>query len=281
MGDGLRLLIRTLQRIAIFAIGAVSIWLIAFVVFDFADKRMPVAIALAFTYAMGAYVILPYAVRMGLKFSQLRHVPSFTVAADGLPADPVNVALYGTEDELKAAFAAIGWVEADQLSLASSWRMVKAFVFNRSYPSAPFSTLFLFGRGQDIGFQKAIGDSPRRRHHVRFWARVMPDDDEVKSARFWLNQEVPPKGARLSWVGAGTRDTGFGLTRMTFQITHATDADTNAERDYIMGELKRADCIGEIVSVHAGDRVGAPHVNHYVTDGDVAVAALGKGAVVP
>ncbi|WP_342021788.1 LssY C-terminal domain-containing protein [Methyloceanibacter marginalis] len=37
--------------------------------------------------------------------------------------------------------------------------MAKTFVLNQPYPTAPFSTLFLFGRGQDIGFQKAIGDS--------------------------------------------------------------------------------------------------------------------------
>ena len=47
-----------------------------------------------------------------------------------------------------------GWVEADRLGPASSWRMVRAFVLNAPYPSAPFSTLYLFGRGQDIGFQK-------------------------------------------------------------------------------------------------------------------------------
>ena len=32
------------------------------------------------------------------------------------------------------------------------------------------SILYLFGRGQDIGFQKAIDNSPRKRHHIRFWA---------------------------------------------------------------------------------------------------------------
>jgi hypothetical protein len=170
-----RLLIRTLQRIAIFAIGAISIWLIVFVVFDFADAELPIYFALLATYAVGAYVILPYAVRMGLKVLQRRRVPSFTLAADGLPADPVNLVLVGTLDELRAAFATIGWVEADKLSLRSSWRMVKAFLFNRPYPAAPFSTLYLFGRGQDIGFQKAIGDSPRKRHHVRFWGRSMHD----------------------------------------------------------------------------------------------------------
>ena len=48
--------------------------------------------------------------------------------------------------------------------------MVRAFVFNSPYPTAPFSTLYLFGRGQDIGFQKAIDNSPRKRHHIRFWS---------------------------------------------------------------------------------------------------------------
>lgn len=273
----MRLLIRTLQRLAILAIGAISIWLIAFVIFDFADKRLPVVITLAVTYAIGAYVILPYAVRMGLKILQRQRVPSFTVATDGLPADPVNLALYGTLDELRAAFAAIGWVEADKLTLASSWRMVQAFVLNRPYPTAPFSTLFLFGRGQDVGFQKAIGDSPRRRHHVRFWGRNLENVQDIDTASFWLNTDAPPAGARVPWVGAGTRDTGFGLTKLTFQITHATDADTNAERDFIVGELQKANAIGAVMWEQAGDPIGRP-VNHYITDGDVAVAALGRGA---
>jgi len=277
----LGLLIRTLQRIAIFSIGALSIWLIVFVIFDFADQRMPVALALALTYAIGAYVILPYAVRMGLKFSQLRHVPSFTVAADGLPADPVNLALYGTREQLRAAFAAIGWVEAENLTLASSWRMTKAFVLNRPYPTAPFSTLFLFGRGQDIGFQKAIGDSPRRRHHVRFWARSIGQAQDFDLASFWLNTDIPPEGASVPWVGAATKDTGFGLTKLTFQITHATDADANAERDYVISVLREADTIGPIAWENTGDRIDGEHINRYITDGDVAIAALGKDARLP
>jgi hypothetical protein len=82
----------------------------------------------------------------------------------------VNVALIGTLQQLRSAFASLGWSEADQLGLASSWGMIRAFVFNSPYPTAPFSSLYLFGRGQDIGFQKAIDNSPRKRHHVRFWA---------------------------------------------------------------------------------------------------------------
>ncbi len=271
----MRLLIRILQRIAIFAIGAVSVWLIAFVVFDWADKKLPVALALGATYAIGAYVILPYAVRMGLKFSQLRSVPSFTVAADGLPADPVNLGLVGTFAELRSAFAAMGWAEADKLNLKSAWRMVQAFVLSRPYPTAPFSTLFLFGRGQDIGFQKAIGDSPRRRHHVRFWGKSLehlpagPDE-----ASFWLNTDRPGEGERVLWAGAATKDTGLGLTRLTFQVTHATDADTNAERNFVIDALKGSGVIGEATLAEAGAPLTKHRINHYVTDGEVAVAEL-------
>ena len=48
--------------------------------------------------------------------------------------------------------------------------MTQAFVLNAPYPTAPFSTLYLFGRPQDVGFQEPIDDSPRKRHHIRFWA---------------------------------------------------------------------------------------------------------------
>jgi LssY C-terminus len=269
------LLIRILQRVAIFAIGVVSVWLIAFVVFDWADKKLPVALALGVTYAIGAYVILPYAVRMGLKFSQLKSVPSFTVAADGLPADPVNLGLIGTFAELREAFSAIGWAEADKLDLKSSWRMVQAFVLSRPYPTAPFSTLFLFGRGQDIGFQKAIGDSPRRRHHVRFWGKSLehlpagPD-----TASFWLNTDRPDGDERVLWAGAATKDTGIGFTRLTFQVTHATDSDTIAERDFVIDTLKSSGAIGDVTLAQAGAPLSAHRVNHYVTDGEAAIAEL-------
>ena len=33
---------------------------------------------------------------MGLKVPQQKHVPQYTVTGDGLPGDPVNLALIGT-----------------------------------------------------------------------------------------------------------------------------------------------------------------------------------------
>jgi hypothetical protein len=271
------LLKRLLQRLLILGLGVLSVWLIVFVVFEFADRRLPWIVALGITYGLAAYVILPRAVRMGLKILQRKSVPSFTITGDGLPGDPVNLVLIGTLQHLRAAFATVGWVEADRLGLASSWRMVRAFVLNAPYPTAPFSTLYLFGRGQDIGFQKAIDNSPRKRHHIRFWALSLAQADEMGTASFWLNTDRPSDNDPVLWVGAGTRDTGFSLTQLTFQVTHATDSDTNAERDYIVAELSNNRVIADVTSYQCGEPLPMKRVNHYVTDGEITLASLTVG----
>ena len=275
----LRLLKRFLQRLLVLALGIFSVWLIVFVVFEFADNRLPWILALAATYATAAYVILPRAVRMSLKILQRKRVPRYTITGDGLPGDPVNLVLVGTLRQLHAAFATAGWSQADRLDLASSWRMVRAFLCNSPYPTAPFSTLYLFGRGQDLGFQKSIDNSPRRRHHVRFWALSMEHADAaLGTASLWRNTDRPPDDARVLWVGAGTKDTGFSLTRLTFQITHATDSDTNAERDYLIAELMKNRVIADARLIQARQHLPAERVNHYVTDGEVTVASLAAAA---
>lgn len=270
----MRLLKRILRRLLILGLGIFSVWLIVFV-FKITDRRLPWVLALAFTYGIAAYIILPRAVRMGLKILQRKSVPRFTITGDGLPGDPVNVVLIGTRQQLHAAFAIAGWSQADRLGLASSWRMVRAFVFNSPYPTAPFSTLYLFGRGQDIGFQKAIDDSPRKRHHIRFWAESSARiESTIGMPSFWLNTDRPPDDKHVLWVGAGTKDTGFSLTQLTFQITHATASDANAERDYIVAELRKNQVIGDVNSYQSGQHLPVERVNHYMTDGEVMVASL-------
>lgn len=276
----MRSLIRLLQRLLVLALGLFTAWLLVFVVFRRVDHRLPWFLALAVTYGLAAYVILPRVVQIGLKILQHNRVPRFSVAADGLLGDPVNVVLIGTLEQLRSAFAKAGWMEADPLRLASSWRMVRAFVSNSPYPTAPFSTFYLFGRSQDIGFQKSIDNSPRKRHHIRFWALDPTYAEEtIGTAALWFNNDRPPFNSRVLWVGAGTRDTGFSLTKLTFQITHATDADTNAERDYIVAELTKTGLIGDVTTYRSGQHLPVGRLNHYLTDGDVSVADLVTQAI--
>src|SRR5580698_2455790 len=269
----MRFLIRQLRRLIVLGLGIFTVWLVVYV-FQFTDRRLPTLLALAVTYGVAAYIVLPRAVRMGLKILLRKRVPRFTITGDGLPGDPVNLVLIGTLAQLRAGFSAAGWSEADPLGLASSWRMVRAFVLNKPYPTAPFSPLYLYGRRQDVGFQKCIDASPRKRHHIRFWA-LSPKRAEatVGTASFWLNTDRPPRGAQVCWVGAGTKDTGLSLTRLTFQVTHSTDSDTNTERDFIIAELQNKHVIDDVNTYQSGKPLPA-HVNHYITDGEVAVASL-------
>jgi hypothetical protein len=149
------LLKRWLQRFLVLASGVLSVWLIVYF-FELTDRMLPWVIAIALSYGVAAYIILPHTVRMSLKILRRGRVPRYTMTADGLPGDPVNVVLTGTLQQLQLAFSAAGWSGADRLNLPSSWRMVRAFLLNTPYPRAPFSTLYLFGREQDIGFQKPI-----------------------------------------------------------------------------------------------------------------------------
>jgi hypothetical protein len=268
-----RALIRFFQRLLVLALGVLTVWLIVFV-FRLVDRRVPSLLAVAFSYAVAAYIILPRSVHLGLMILRRKRVPSFTLTGDGLPGDPVNLVLIGTHQQLCAAFAATGWTAADPLNLKSSWRMVRAFVLNSPYPTAPFSSLYLFGRKQDIGFQQCIDGSPRRRHHIRFWALSLAHEAHLGKSSFWRSATPPPAGAPALWVGAGTKDTGLSFTRLTFQITHATDADTNAERDFIIAQLSESRVIEEATSYRAGQHLVTKQVNHYVTDGEVTAAKL-------
>ncbi|WP_336491099.1 LssY C-terminal domain-containing protein [Methylobacterium nigriterrae] len=278
----MRRLKRLGQRALVAILGLVTVWLILVLFYDVADRRLPLVLALASTYAAAAYLILPRAIRLGARILNRGRVPSYTLTGDGLPGDPVNVALIGTCDELRRAFVQAGWTQADPLGIRTSWRMACAFVLNRSYPGAPFSTLYLFDRGQDVGFQQPIGDSPRRRHHVRFWGiSIERAEETVDTVAFWLASRRPADSERSLWIGAATKDVGFSLTRLSFQITHATDADTIAERAFLVRELTEHGRIGPVRYHLPGERLSIGTVNRYVSDGLVAVAELSQGPADP
>lgn len=267
------------QRLLIVALGVVTVWLILVLFYDVADRRLPLVLALLSTYVAAAYLILPRAIRLGAHIFNRGQVPSYTLTGDGLPGDPVNLALIGSFDELRRAFLQIGWAQADPLGVGNSWKMARAFVLNRPYPNAPFSTLYLFNRRQDVGFQRSIDNSPRKRHHVRFWGLpVERAEITLDTAAFWLASSRPIGAERALWIGAATKDVGISLTRLSFQITHATDADTNGEREFLMRVLTERGVIGPVRYHFPGERLSIGTVNRYVSDGLVAVAALSPRA---
>jgi hypothetical protein len=148
-----------------------------------------------------------------------------------------------------------GWVQPDPLSLRSSLKMIIAVTLNKSYPTAPFSSTYVFGKKQDLAFQIQIDNSPRNRHHVRFWrlgATVLDNDHHHRT--FWqklLSKFLTNK--KEIWVGAASLERGISVTRRTLQITHRQDGDTDAERDFLVETLNKARVIKDTIEIKAGE----------------------------
>jgi hypothetical protein len=176
---------------------------------------------LLLAYLVAAYFIVPRIWRREIRrHPDLSGAPRVTHTANGIPGDPLNLALVGSEEELIRAMTSAKWYPADPITLRSSLRIAVDSVFRRPDDEAPVSDLYLFGRKQDLAFEQPVGNSPRQRHHVRFW----------RWDRDYQGQPV--------WFGAATYDTHVGFSHTTGQITHHIGSDVDAERDRIMSELK-------------------------------------------
>ena len=105
------------------------------------------------------------------------------------------------------------------------------------------STLYLFGRKLDIGFEKLLTTKKGRghRHHVRFWATTFSDIDRLGPDTIHWYDRRKPRTANLLWVGAASRDIGITFVKHTLQLTHMVIPDTNSERELIVAQLTGAE----------------------------------------
>ncbi len=186
-------------------------------------KRFRLALIILLIWAVASYLLLPWLWKEYFRhYSKFAGVSSITQTADGHPGDPINIAIIGTEEQLIRAMTAAGWFPADPITFGTSVRIAVDSVFRKPDDNAPVSNLFLFGRKQDLAFEQPVGDSPRQRHHVRFW--------------MWARQE---EGHPL-WFGSATFDDSVGLSYTTGQVTHHIGPDVDAERDLISAQLQKA-----------------------------------------
>lgn len=224
-------------------------------------RRYLVAVAIVLlAYVVAAYLVMPLVWRDDTRDHplDLTGAPHITVTANGVPGDPLNLALLGAESELVLGMTTSGWYPADPITLESSLRIAVDSVFRRPDDKAPVSDLFLFGRKQDLSFEQPVGNSPRQRHHVRFWR--------------WDKE----KDGRPVWFGSATYDERVGLSHETGQITHHIGPDVDAERDRLAQELKT---VGAATAVYYIDGFQQPQGRNgggdpWRTDGRLGVVVL-------
>jgi LssY C-terminus len=142
----------------------------------------------------------------------------------GDPGDMVNFVIVGPRKSLQNALDAANWHVADTTKKRAVLDAVLSTYEEKDYLQMPMSTLYLFGRPQDFGYEAA---EPivmvASRHHFRIW----------KAPFTWKGQEI--------WVGAGTHDIGFARDKRNGRITHRIDPLVDGERDNVGCSLQSAD----------------------------------------
>jgi hypothetical protein len=130
--------------------------------------------------------------------------------------DMVNFVLVGSEQQVKDALDAASWRIADTDNKEAVLKAVLDTYQKKDYLQMPMSTLYLFGRKQDYGYELAQAYSVvASRHHFRIW----------KAPVTWNGQTM--------WAGAGTHDIGFEKDQRNGKVTHKIDPAVDGERDNI------------------------------------------------
>src|ERR1700733_1290635 len=174
-------------------------------------------------YFLLAYIVLPLTWRHYEHQHALEGLTMVTRTANGIPGDPINVGLVGSRDDVLCAMNAAGWYPADPITLRSSVEIAGSVLLDRPYRDAPVSHLYYNDMEQDLAFEKPVGKSADRRHHVRFW-RALEHGEE----------------GRTVWLGAATFDRGVGLGHDDGRVTHHIAPDIDADRDLLTADAKAA-----------------------------------------
>ena len=171
--------------------------------------------------------------------------------------DPLNLVIIGDIDEVYYAFMRAGWDETETIYRASAIKTGVSFIFGGRYRYSPVSPLYVYGRPQDVAFQKARG-TIHERNHLRLWLTPM------------IYQGKPV------WIGQISRDIGVHLTWKTI-VTHKIDPDVDETRSYLLQDLAYSQGLSKLayakgvgaadISTPRGNLTGDP----YFTDGYRAV----------
>ena len=222
-----------------------------------------VALSLIGAIALVTHIVGPHLVSHYDAFPAMAGAPKRAVSEKGAPADPLNVALVGSEAEVEEAFRRAGWVAADSVTRRSSIKIAESVLLHRPDSTAPVSPLWLYGHMQDLAFEREVGPSASRRHQVRLWR--MPTA---------LYEQRPV------WLGGATFDLRAGISHRGLHPTHHIAPDVDEERDTLTADLVRAQQVAATFRVTGvGLRVDARNAegDRFDTDGELRVLVLSPG----
>ena len=140
-----------------------------------------------------------------------------TNKAGNIHGDPLNIVVIGESEDVFHTFIRVGWDETETIYAGSALKTAASFIFGGKYRYSPVSGLYMFGRKQDVAFQR-IRETIHERNHLRLW--LSP----------WRFNDKPV------WVGQVSRDIGVRFTWKTI-TTHKIDPDVDETRDFLVQDL--------------------------------------------
>jgi hypothetical protein len=175
----------------------------------------------------------------------------------------------GEASEMMAALSECGWDFTHRIDGSTVRRMILAALRGNAYLTAPVSSLYVFGRKQDVAFQRARS-SLSQRNHLRLW--LAPWTVEGRSV----------------WVGQVSRDIGIKITKKSPTLTtHVIDPMVDEARQYVLESLLNRYRISHFGFARATEPVPkeTPRQNltgdPYFTDGLRLVVFLSEDSVDP
>jgi len=187
----------------------------------------------------------------------LAHSPKRVASKKGSLGGVVNLVLIGSEQQIRAAFQKAGWTHAEEEKGTPLWKTLQAVIVGKGYDAAPMSTLYVYGRPEDMAFEKMLNTFAMR-HHLRIW-----------------KAPATTAGGRQLWLVAADHDNGIDIHPGV--VSHATDPHVDDERAKVGADL------GMTGLVAAEELVTPPNPLHkgftatggaWETDGRVLVIEL-------
>ncbi len=181
--------------------------------------------------------------------------PKITHTQSGAAGDPINLVFVGSKDQITRSFQQAGWLIPDPITPQTSAKIAADSLAHKSYPTAPVSNLYVFGRVQDLAFEKPTNDV-QNRGHIRLW----------KTGTLI--------GGQLVWVGQASYDSGIELSSTNHFPTHHIAPTVDLERNTIGADLEKTGLVKE-----EADAAFTPPIlyarngggDYYESDGDVLV----------
>lgn len=185
-------------------------------------------------------------------------------ANGGNQGDLVNFVLVGTQAQVTSALKTAGWIAADKTKQDAVVSALMATLQKNVYVAVPMSILYLFGRPQDFGYERAEAVTvATQRNHFRIW-------------------QAPFNGPQnqVLWAGAGTHDVGIERDQRSENgVTHKIDQDVDNERDFVGATLQQAgqvEAMSYMARAHPIKSTKTATGGNIQSDGRVLVIVLKK-----